>query len=165
MVRSAARPRVSNHLAVNGLAAILRDAAKTPLLRMRSTIYSQAFGSRRNELEETPRQQTAVSRGEARKNRLLCTVDAAADEKGGARRVPRLECLDDVVASVRRALGELPACVRDCAAELDLQRKPRQRFDQRRISGLLGNIFVELPIAHLIGLDISTPQCGNGFGQ
>jgi hypothetical protein len=41
MVRSAARPRVSNHLAVNGLAVILRDAAKTPLLRMRSEIYSQ----------------------------------------------------------------------------------------------------------------------------
>jgi hypothetical protein len=41
MVRSAARPRVSNHLAVDGLAVILRDAAKTPLLRMRAEIYSQ----------------------------------------------------------------------------------------------------------------------------
>jgi len=34
MVRSAATPRVSNHEATE-LAAILRDAAKTPLLRMR----------------------------------------------------------------------------------------------------------------------------------
>jgi hypothetical protein len=46
MVRSAARPRVSNHLAVNGLAVILRDAAKTPLLRMRSEIYSQPLRMR-----------------------------------------------------------------------------------------------------------------------
>jgi hypothetical protein len=29
--------------ATHGLAAILRDAAKTPLLRMRSEIYSQAL--------------------------------------------------------------------------------------------------------------------------
>jgi hypothetical protein len=34
MVRSAATPRVSHHAAIE-LAAILRDAAKMPLLRMR----------------------------------------------------------------------------------------------------------------------------------
>jgi hypothetical protein len=32
--------------ATHGLAAILRDAAKTPLLRMRSKIYSQPLGMR-----------------------------------------------------------------------------------------------------------------------
>jgi hypothetical protein len=32
--------------ATRGLAAILRDAAKTPLLRMRSEIYSQALRMR-----------------------------------------------------------------------------------------------------------------------
>jgi hypothetical protein len=46
MVRSAARPRVSNHLAVDGLAVILRDAAKRPLLRMRAEIYSQPLRMR-----------------------------------------------------------------------------------------------------------------------
>src|SRR5260370_7542679 len=40
MVRSAARLRVSNHEAA-GLAAIVRDAATTPLLRMTSEIASR----------------------------------------------------------------------------------------------------------------------------
>ena len=39
--------------ATNGLAAILRDAAKTPLLRMRSEIYSQARRGR-SSITETP---------------------------------------------------------------------------------------------------------------
>jgi hypothetical protein len=58
--------------------------------------------------------------GEARKNHLLRMADATADEKSGARNVPRLECLHDVVARVRSALGELLAHTRDCAAKLDL---------------------------------------------
>jgi hypothetical protein len=45
MVRSAATPRVSNHEATE-LPAILRDARKSALLRMRSEIYSQILGMR-----------------------------------------------------------------------------------------------------------------------
>jgi hypothetical protein len=47
--------------------------------------------------------------GKARKNRFLRMADAAADEKSGARRIAGLECLYDVVASVRGALGKLRA--------------------------------------------------------
>jgi hypothetical protein len=46
----------------------------------------------------------------------------------GAQRVPRLQCLYDVVVPVHSALGKLPAHACDCAAELDLQRKSRQRI-------------------------------------
>src|SRR3977135_4445143 len=49
--------------------------------------------------------------GETRKNRLLRTADVCADEKSSARRVPRLECLYDVVVSVCSALGKLPVHV------------------------------------------------------
>jgi len=50
----------------------------------------------------------------------------------------------NVVAPVCGALGELLAHVCDCAAELDLQRDPRQRLDQRGISGLLGDGLAKL---------------------
>jgi hypothetical protein len=49
-------------------------------------------------------------------------ADVGAHEKRGARRVSRLECLYNVVASVRGAFDALPAC--DCATQLDLQREP-----------------------------------------
>ena len=74
-------------------------------------------------------------------------ADVGTYEKRGTRSVPRLECLYDVIVSVRSALGKLPAHTRDCAAELYLQRKPGQRIDERGISGLLGDGFVEFPIA------------------
>src|SRR5580704_204347 len=86
--------------------------------------------------------------GKARKNRVLRMADAAADENSGARRIAGLECLYDVVASVRGALRKLRTHACDCATELDLQRNPRQHLDERGISGLLGDILVKLPLAH-----------------
>src|ERR1700682_1203719 len=90
-------------------------------------------------------------------------AEEAAHEKRSRRSVPRLECLYDVIVSVRSALGKLPARARDCAAELDLQRTPRQRIDERGISGLLGDNFVKFPIAHGIDGYVSAPQGGHGF--
>ena len=55
--------------------------------------------------------------------------------------------------------------LRDCAAELDLQPNPRQRFDERGISGLLGNTFVKFPISHSICFDVSTLQGGYAFNE
>ena len=75
-------------------------------------------------------------------------VNSAADEKGGARNIAGLECLHDVVTSVRGALGKLWAHAGDRAAELDLQRNSRQHFDERGISGLLGDTFAKFAIAH-----------------
>src|ERR1700681_3982885 len=96
----------------------------------------------------------------AGKHSLLRMADEAAHEKRSTRRVPRLECLYDVIVSVRSALGKLPAHAPDCAAELDLQRASRQRIDERCISGSLGDRFVKFSIAHGIGGHVSTPQGG-----
>src|ERR1700687_1386505 len=103
--------------------------------------------------------------GEARQYHLLYIADVGAHEKGSARNVPRLECLYDVIGSVRGALRELPAHICDCATELDLQRKPRQRLDECGISGLLGDIFVKFPIAHSIGFNVSVLQGDHGFNE
>jgi hypothetical protein len=103
--------------------------------------------------------------GEARRNSLLGMADAAAKEKNGARNVPCLERLYDVVAPVRSPFGELPAYVCDRSAELDLQRKPRQRLDERRISGLLGNVSVKFPIKHRIGFRVSTLHGDHGCNE
>src|ERR1700722_2813312 len=85
-------------------------------------------------------------------------ADAAADENSGPRRSAGLECLYDVVASVRGALRKLRTHACDRAAELDLQRNPRQHLDERGISGLLGDILVKLPIAHRKCFRISALQ-------
>src|SRR5437868_10338189 len=69
--------------------------------------------------------------GKGRKDRLLRMVDAAANEKGGARNIASLECLYDVVATVHGALGKLRTHACDCAAELELHRNPRQRLQER----------------------------------
>ena len=87
-------------------------------------------------------------------------ADAAANEKGGAQSIVGLECLYDVVATVRGALGKLRAHACHCAAELDLQRNPRQRLDERGIFGLLGEILVKFSIAHGICFGISALQRG-----
>ena len=92
-------------------------------------------------------------------------ADEAAHEKRSPRSVPRLECLYDVIVSVRSTLGKLPARARDCAAELDLQHTPRQRIDERGISGLPGDSFVKFPIAHGIGGHVSALQGGHGFNK
>jgi hypothetical protein len=84
---------------------------------------------------------------EPRKNQFLFVAYLGTYKTSSMRSVARLQCLDDVVAPVRGALGELPAHICDGAAELDLQRKPRQRVDQRGISGLLGDGLTKLPIA------------------
>src|SRR5882724_192378 len=86
--------------------------------------------------------------GEARQYRLLYTADVGAHQKSSARNVPRLERLYDIVASVRSTFGEFPAYACDCTTQLDLQREPRQRLDQRGVAGLLGDGLVKFPIAH-----------------
>jgi len=91
--------------------------------------------------------------------------DAASDEKGGARSITGLECLYGVVASVDCASGKLRAQACDRATELDLQRNPRQRLDERGISGLLGDILVKIAIAHGISFCISALQGGRGFNK
>jgi len=68
--------------------------------------------------------------------------------------------LYDVVATVRGALGKLRAHACHCAAELDLQRNPRQRLDERGIFRLLGEILVNFSIAHGICFRISALQRG-----
>jgi hypothetical protein len=52
-----------------------------------------------------------------------------------------------------------------CAAELDLQRNPRQRLDERGIFGLLGEILVKFSIAHGICFRISALQRGPCFNK
>ena len=84
----------------------------------------------------------------ARKNRFLHMADADPDEERGARNIAGLECLHDVVTSVRGALGKLWAHAGDRAAGLDLQRNSRQHFDERGISRLLGYTFAKFAIAH-----------------
>src|SRR6202171_1980344 len=69
------------------------------------------------------------------------------------------------MAPVRGALGELRAHICDDAAELDLQRKPRQRLDQRGISGLLGDSVAKLTIAYRISLRVSTLQGIHSFKE
>src|SRR5260370_10473767 len=103
--------------------------------------------------------------GEARKNHFLRVADVGTYKRSGARSIARPECLYDVVAPVRGALGELRAYVCDGAAELDLQRKPRQRLDQRGISGLLGDGLAKLPIAHNIGFHVSALQGDHGVDK
>lgn len=49
--------------------------------------------------------------------------------------------------TVRGALRKLRANARERATELDLQRNSRQRLDERGLSGLLGDILVNFPIA------------------
>src|SRR6202051_4008734 len=93
-----------------------------------------------------------------RKNHLLRAADLGTYQKGSARSVPRLERLYDVVESVRNALGELRAYVCDGATELDLQRQLRQRLDERKISGLPGDSFVDFPIVDAISFDVATLQ-------
>ncbi len=88
-----------------------------------------------------------------------------AYKTGSANSVARFQCLDDVVAPVRGALGELPAHVCDGAAELDLQRDPRQRLDQRGISGLLGDGLAKFPIALGISFDVFALQGVHGFNK
>jgi hypothetical protein len=90
-------------------------------------------------------------------------VDATANEKSGTRSIASLECLYDVIATVRGALGKLRAHACYCATELDLQGNPRMRLDERGISGLLGEVLVKFSIAHGICLRISAPQSGPGF--
>src|SRR6478736_1208126 len=63
----------------------------------------------------------------------------------------------------RGALGELAAHICDGAAELDLQREPRQRLDQRGISGLLGDGLAKLAIARSISFHVSALQGVHGF--
>jgi hypothetical protein len=63
------------------------------------------------------------------------------------------------------ALHERPARTCDCAAELNLQRNPRQRFDGRGIFGLLGNFIVKFPISHSICFHVSTLQGGHAFNK
>jgi hypothetical protein len=63
------------------------------------------------------------------------------------------------------ALGKLRAHACDRATELDLQRNPRQRLDERGISGLLGDILVKIAIAHGVCFRISTLQGGRGFNK
>ena len=92
-------------------------------------------------------------------------VNSAADEKGGARYIAGLECLYDVAASVRDALDKLRAHACDRATELDLQRSPRQRLDERGIFGLLGDILVEFAIEHGICFRITALQGGTGFNK
>src|SRR5260370_20931946 len=103
--------------------------------------------------------------GEARKNSRLRMANVGAYEKRGTRRVPRLECLHDVVASMRRALCKFSARICDCAAELDLQREPRLRLDKRGISGLLGDSFVKFPIAHGICFHLPAQSGDHGFTE
>src|SRR4029077_8534150 len=76
-----------------------------------------------------------------------------------------LECLYDFVASVRGALGKLRAHACDRAPELYLQGSPRQRFDERGIYGLLGDILVEFAIAYGICFCIVALLGGPGFNK
>jgi len=92
-------------------------------------------------------------------------ADADPDEERGARNIAGLECLHDVVTSVRGALGKLWAHAGDRAAELDLQRNSRQHFDERGISRLLGDTFAKFAIAHGISFSISALQGGSGFNK
>jgi hypothetical protein len=46
-----------------------------------------------------------------------------------------------------------------------LQRNPRQRLDERGISGLLGDILVKIAIAHGVCFRISTLQGDRGFNK
>jgi hypothetical protein len=64
--------------------------------------------------------------------------------------------LYDVVATVRGALGKLRAHACHCAAELDLQRNPRQRLDERGIFGLLGEILVKFSRMAYV---FASPRC------
>jgi hypothetical protein len=59
--------------------------------------------------------------GVPRKNLLLRAADEGTYEKSRARNIPRPECLYDVAASMRSALGELPVHTCNCATELDLK--------------------------------------------
>lgn len=92
-------------------------------------------------------------------------VDAAANQKGGARSIAGFECLYDLVAAVRGALSKLRAYACDCAAELDLHRNSRQRLDERGISGSSGDILVKSSIAHGICFRISALQRGPCFNK
>jgi hypothetical protein len=100
--------------------------------------------------------------GNARRNHLLRAADLGTYQKGSTRSVPRLERLYDVVESARSALGKLRAHVCDGATELDLL---RQRLNDRTISGLPGDSFVEFPIADGISFDVTTLQGNHGFNK
>src|SRR5258705_10014619 len=149
-----ARPTLSQRYSPNPCAPAFLKTRKTSIAS-RLLLLAQGSGS------TTSGRQNLI--GEARKNQFLCVADLGTYQIGSTGSVARLDCLDDVVGAGRGELGGLAAQVCDGAAELDLKRKPRQRLDQRGISGLLGNGLAKLPIARSISFHVSALQGNHGF--
>src|SRR5690606_18084635 len=76
----------------------------------------------------------------------------------GAADVALAEGGEDLVALPRRALGEVLALIGDGAPDLDLQRQPAERLDQRRVTRQLGDGFMEGPIAGAVGFHVAAMQ-------